>query len=208
MDEQSQYPPEQPSKAEGSKWKDTFSTLGIIILAPLVALILTAFVFQSYQVDGPSMEATLQHKDRLIVTKTGRTWARVTGQSYIPKRYEIIIFNHSGDYGGNQFISEKQLVKRIIGLPGDRVVVKDGVVTIYNTQHPDGYLVDREGPEKNVIGNTPGNIDETIKSDQLYVMGDNRVNSLDSRAFGAIRAEDVVGKLSLRIFPFDKTEKF
>jgi signal peptidase I len=208
MDEQNPLTEKPSVKPENDKWKDTLSTLGIIILAPIVALFLTAFVFQSYQVDGPSMETTLQNRDRLIVTKTGKTWSRITGKEYIPKRYEIVIFNHSGEYGDNQFVSEKQLVKRVIGLPGDRIVVKDGVVTVYNSEHPGGFLIDKTGPEKNAIHSTAGNIDETIKSSDLYVMGDNRENSLDSRSFGPIRSQDVVGKLSLRIYPFNKTEKF
>ncbi|MBX4191092.1 signal peptidase I [Candidatus Saccharibacteria bacterium] len=200
---------ETPSRpVETSRWRDTFSTLGIIILAPLVALFLTAFVFQSYQVEGPSMETTLQDKDRLIVTKLNRTWARVTSHDYIPQRYEIIIFNHTGEYANSQFVTEKQLIKRVIGLPGDRVVVKDGVVTIYNDERPDGFLVDREGPEKNTISQSPGNIDDVVQDGEVFVMGDNRTNSLDSRNFGPIRAQDIVGKLRLRIYPFDHANKF
>lgn len=191
-----------------SKWKDTLSTIGIIILAPLIALFLTHFVFQSYQVDGPSMEPTLHNEDRLIVTKTAKTLSKLTGNPYIPKRYEIIIFNHNSSIENNQ-AQQKQLIKRVIGLPGDRVVIKDGVVTIYNNEHPNGFLVDREGPEKYVIGNTPGNdIDLTVKSGEVYVMGDNRENSLDSRVFGTIPSNNIVGKLSLRIYPFSTYETY
>ena len=197
-----------PTEKLPGKWKDTLSTLGIIILAPLVALFLTAFVFQSYQVDGPSMESTLQDKDRLIVTKTSRTWARITGDDYVPGRYEIVVFNHTGEYADNEFVTEKQLIKRVIGIPGDKVVVKDGVVTVYNKERPEGFLIDREGPEKNTIGYTSGNIEETVEDGEIYVMGDNRSNSLDSRTFGSIRSKDLVGKLSVRIYPFDKINKY
>jgi signal peptidase I len=200
-----QYSP--TSKASNSKFKDTLSTLGVIILAPLVAFFLTAFVFQSYQVDGPSMETTLQDSDRLIVSKTEKTISRITGNEYTAERYDVIIFNHSGEFGDGQ-VSKKQLIKRVIGLPGDRVEVKEGVVKVFNDQNPDGYLVDRVGPEKKAITNTPGNIDETINEGEIYVMGDNRENSLDSRSFGSIRNQDIVGKLSLRIYPFDKTQKY
>lgn len=202
-----QRPPEPKHKEHGGKLKDTLSTLGIIVLAPIVALFLTAFIFQSYQVDGPSMETTLQNRDRLIVTKTGKTWSRITGSDYVPKRYEVIVFNHTGQYE-DQFVAEKQLIKRVIGLPGDRLVVKDGIVTIFNAQNPNGFLVDRDGPEKNTISNTTGNIDETIKAGELYVMGDNRGNSLDSRSFGPIRSTDAVGKLTYRIYPFGKVEHY
>jgi signal peptidase I len=211
MDEQPQtnnpYPEPLNSARQSSAWRDTASTIAIILLAPVVAIFLTQFVFQSYMVDGPSMEATLSDGDRLIVTKTGKTWSRITRSDYIPDRYDIVIFNHSGEFGASQG-NEKQLVKRVIGLPGDRVVVKDGVITVFNKERPEGFLVDREGPEKNTIGNTSGNIDETIGEGEVYVAGDNRENSLDSRSFGTVRSADLVGTLSLRIYPFDKVQKF
>lgn len=204
--------PNPPQPEESNKLKDTLSTIGIIILAPIVALFLTTFVFQSYQVDGPSMEPTLQNGDRLIVTKTGKTWSRIIGKDYVPKRYEVIIFNHGGSFCGQTTTTQKQLIKRVIGLPGDRVVVKDGVVRVYNNEHPGGYLIDREGPERNAIGNTPGNngndIDVTVEKGDLFVMGDNREESCDSRSFGTIPSKDVVGHLSLRIYPVDKIDRF
>ncbi len=211
MDQQPQtnnpYPEPSGQHKPNNAWKETASTVAIILLAPLVAIFLTQFVFQSYMVDGPSMQETLHDGDRLIVTKTGKTWSRITRSDFIPERYDIVIFNHSGEFGASEG-NVKQLVKRVIGLPGDRVVVKDGVITIFNKEHPDGFLVDREGPEKNTIGNTSGNIDETVGDGEIYVCGDNRENSLDSRSFGTVRSQDLVGTLALRIYPFDKVEKF
>jgi signal peptidase I len=198
-------PPVSPAK---EKWKDTLSTLGIIILAPIVAFLLTVFIFQSYQVDGPSMETTLQDRDRLIVSKMGKTWSEVTRSDYVPKRYEIVIFHHTGEYEGGSFVTEKQLIKRIIGLPGDRVVVQNGEVKVYNDKHPEGFLVDQEGPEKDTVGSTSGNINQLVEEGEVYVMGDNRANSLDSRAFGPIKSDDLIGKLSFRIYPFDKVDRF
>ena len=168
---------------------------------------LTTFVFQSYEVDGPSMESTLSNHDRLIVVKTARTWARITRHAYIPGRGDVIIFNQN-DLEGFGTSGKKQLIKRVIGLPGERVVVKDGVVTVYNEQYPDGFQPDKTLPYGKVINNTPGNTDVTLGKDQLFVCGDNRPNSLDSRAFGAINADQVVGKLALRITPIGKAKLF
>lgn len=199
---------EEEIKTGGSsRLRDRFSTVLVFLAAPLMALIMIHFVFQTYEVEGPSMERTLQDKDRLIVWKVNRTWARLTGNDYIPERYDVIVFNHRGIAGSTDG-SERQLIKRVIGLPGDRVVVKDGAVTIYNKEKPGGFQVDDLGPEKDVITITAGNIDETIQPGQIFVMGDNRENSLDSRNLGPIRAEDIVGKLSMRIYPFDKADKF
>jgi len=196
----------EPSKKSGNR-RELFSTLGIILAALIIAPLLATFVFQTYEVDGPSMETTLQNKDRLIVTKTSRTWSKITRKPYVPKRYEVVVFNHKDSYGLTS-AQEKQLIKRVIGLPGDRVVVKKGVVTIYNKSHPDGYAVDREGPEAGVIKDTEGNIDQTVGSNEIFLMGDNRANSLDSRAFGTVRVEHVVGKLAVRIYPFDNAQRF
>ncbi len=203
----SSAPADLSPKKPHSGWRNIISTIGIIVLAPLVALFLTTFVFQSYQVDGPSMEPTLQDRDRLIVTKTGKTWSKITGKDYIPKRYEIVIFNHTGDFGRLQ-ATEKQLVKRVVGLPGDRVVIKEGVITVYNKENPEGFLVDQAGPEKDAVTNTNGNHEETIENGEVYVIGDNRSNSLDSRSFGTVRSQDLVGKLALRIYPFNKIQAF
>jgi signal peptidase I len=190
-----------------SSLRENLSTLSIIIAAPLLALFMINFVFQTYEVDGPSMERTLQDHDRLIVWKVPKTWSMVTGKDYIPRRYDIIVFTHKGGFGisGSE---EKQLIKRVIGLPGDRIVVKDGVALIYNAQNPDGLPVDSAGPEAEVITTTTGNIDQVVKEGEVFVMGDNRENSLDSRALGTIRANDIIGKLSLRIYPIDKFDKF
>lgn len=188
---------------------ETLSTVGVLLIALVVALGLIMFVFQSYAVDGPSMETTLQNQDRLIVWKLPRTWARITRHQYVPQRGDIIVFVQSGlaQYGQED---SKQLIKRVIGLPGDRVVIKDGSITIYNKEHPDGFQPDKTLPygANNHIPTTSGDIDLTLGSDQLFVNGDNRPDSLDSRAFGPINTDQVVGKLLFRVYPLSKAETF
>lgn len=191
----------------GEGLKSILSTLAILIIAPLIALTLTTFVFQSYEVDGPSMETTLQNKDRLIVLKVPKTWASITGNDYIPNRGDVVVFNYNESFGlsGNQ---SRQLIKRVVGLPGDRVVVKDGKLTVYNSLHPEGFEPDRTLPYGSVIENTSGDVDVRVEAGYVYVCGDNRDNSLDSRAFGAIKANDIVGKLIFRVFPLNKADLF
>lgn len=195
-----------PQKNDHEGLKNILSTLAILIIAPLIALCLTAFVFQSYEVDGPSMETTLQNQDRLIVLKVPRTWARITRHSYIPNRGDVVIFTKHDlyEYGGQ----EKQLIKRIVGLPGDRVVVKGGHITIYNKEHPNGFDPDKALPYGEVIKDTSGNVDIAVREGEVFVCGDNRGNSLDSRVFGSIPANDIVGKLGMRIIPFNKARLF
>lgn len=183
------------------------STIMLFLLAPIIAFSVTTYMFQSYEVDGESMETTLQNHDRLIVDKIPRTWSRITKHSYIPPRGEIIIFNQHGLFEA-QGSQERQLIKRVIGLPGERVVVKNGEITVYNTEHPNGFNPDSSGLYTISAKSTSGDVDFTLKADQIFVCGDNRNNSADSREFGPIHASEVVGKLSLRILPLSKAEKF
>ncbi len=105
----------------------------------------------------------------------------------------------------------KQLIKRVVGLPGDRVVVANGVVTIYNKANPNGFQPDKTlpyGKDGKTIPLTSGNIDVTLAKDQIFVCGDNRGDSLDSRSFGPVALNHVVGKLVYRLLPISNAEKF
>lgn len=195
----------QPRKH--SALHNVISFVLIFLVAGLLAWFLTVFVFQQYQVDGPSMETTLQNNNRLIVWKTPVTWSKITGHPYIPNRGDIVVFIENNLYSLNE-TSSNQLIKRVIGLPGDRVVVKNGVLTIYNKQHPNGFRPDATLPYGKVIGKTSGNIDLVVPHDQIFVCGDNRGDSLDSRVFGTVPVKNIVGKLILRITPVNEIEKF
>lgn len=183
------------------------STLAVLLIAPLVALFLTAFVFQSYQVDGPSMETTLYNNDRLLVWKVPKTWAKITRGEYIPNRGDVVIFveEQLSSYGQDP---GKQLIKRVIALPGERVVVKDNQVTVYNSEHPEGFQPDKTLPYGTVIKETSGDVDLTVPKGKVYVLGDNRGNSLDSRAFGPVSSHDIVGKLVMRVWPASDMKAF
>jgi len=200
--------PTQPEKSnKPSAWREVFSTIGILITALAVALFIITFVFRSYQVDGPSMENTLHNGDKLIIWKVPRTWARITGESYIPKRGDIIVFTETGlsAYGQD---NTKQLIKRVIGLPGDHVVVRNGINMIYDKAHPKGFDPDKTLAYGKHIPYTAININLTLGPSQLFVEGDNRPDSLDSRTFGPINANQIIGKLVLRVFPINDAEAF
>jgi len=200
---------EQKGKKEGD-FKSTIASILILCMAPIIAVLLTLFVFQSYQVDGRSMETTLHDNDRLIVWKAPRTLARITGHQYVPARGDVIIFSEPGLGNYDNPDGSKQLVKRVIGLPGDHVVVKDGTVTVYNKEFPDGFKPDATLPygKEHTIPATTEDVDVTLGSDELFVCGDNRPDSLDSRMFGPIKTNQVVGKLVVRILPLSQTKIF
>lgn len=184
--------------------QQVLSILLIVTAAVLIAYVTKAFIVQPYIVDGQSMETTLQNHDRLIVNKLPLSFARLQGHQYTPARGDIIVFNQSGLPG---FSANKQLIKRVIGLPGDRVVVKDGSITIYNKAHPSGFNPDKSGKYRTNSG-TLGNVDLVLPKNQVFVCGDNRNNSEDSRFFGPINTNKIVGKLVLRIWPLSKAQHF
>ncbi len=202
----SPQPPNQgPSRFEGLK--SALSTILILVTAPLIALLIINFVFQTYEVDGPSMQPTLQNRDRLIVLKFPKSVARIKHKNYIPERGTIIVFAKKGmvDFGEQQ---EKQLIKRVVALPGERVVVEEGQVTVFNGDHPEGFNPDSGEYYPAMTTQTSGRVDLIVGMDEVFVLGDNRNNSLDSRTFGAISQEEIVGKLALRILPLNQAESF
>ncbi len=184
-------------------WKNIASTVGILLLAPLLAVFITIFVFQSYEVYGQSMETTLQNGDRLIVQKLSKNWSRIRGKEYIPQRYEIVVFDRPTFLSSNGNGDVKHLIKRVIGLPGERVVVSDGNVKVYNQASPDGFNPDKNQEYSKDIITSPGNVDITVGQNEIFVMGDNRTNSLDSRSFGAVSTDYITGIATVRFVPVD-----
>lgn len=200
--------PAAPKKIKSdSAFKNIALTLAIIIAAPLTALLITSFLFQSYEVFGPSMQSTLQNGDRLIVVKAPRTWAKIRGKDYQPARGEIIVFTKTdlliGGESGN-----KQLIKRVIALPGEKVVVKDGIVTVFSAARPEGFVPDKEGSWADTIQKTAIDGTWTVGTNEVFVCGDNRDNSLDSRSFGPVHERDIVGTAKFRFMPLSESKSF
>jgi len=180
-----------------------FSNLVLIVGALIFALLINQYVFQSYEVDGNSMEPTLHNKDRLIIWKLPKTWSLLTNKAYQPSRGDIVVF-HKPD-GSNE-----QLIKRVMALPGERVLVKDGTITVYNSQNPGGIRPDEQPYGKN-LAITNGYVDVTVGPGEIFVVGDNRIPgaSLDSRsALGNVPLDKVVGKLVLRLYPFNQMDTY
>lgn len=192
-------PPQQKVKKEGG----ILSFIVTLIIAFALVQVSNVFLFQRYKVVGSSMFPTLHNSDQLVISKIGHTVAKVKGHVYQPDRGDIIVFVDPID-------KNIQLIKRVIGLPGDRVVVKDSKITVYNNKHPGGFNPD-SAPYGKDLPPTSGNTDVTVQSKHLFVSGDNRIggNSLDSRnELGTVPEQNIIGKLSLRIWPLNRTRTF
>lgn len=189
--------------------KDAISISIFVTCVVIGAVTINTFVFRSFSVIGPSMETTLYTGDRLIVNRLPVTIAQIQNKQYMPNRGEVIVFKNPRYASG---IGDEYIVKRVIALPGERVVLKDGKFTVYNGDNPDGFDPDEILQDANgIIYPTSGSVDVIVPKNELFVSGDHRQEtySLDSRnGLGTIPIYDVVGPVSIRLYPFDKIRLF
>jgi len=153
------------------------------------------------------METTLYTNDRLVVNRLPVTLAQLQNKTYIPDRGQVIVFKNPSYSTG---LGDEYIVKRVIAFAGERVTLKDGHYTVYNSQFPDGFNPD-DANHGEPGSPTSGTVDTIVPQAELFVSGDHRQGSfsLDSRnGLGTIPYYDVVGPVSLRIFPFDKIRTF
>lgn len=180
--------------------KDGLSLL-IFGLAVLVGtIIINTYVFRSFNVEGPSMEQTLHTGDRLIVNRIPVTIAQLKNEEYLPDRGEIVVFKNPRYTIGSP---DEFIIKRVIGLPGERVQLIDGHFLVYNDQFPNGFDPDKnfEGPGSPTTGEEKT---VTVPEGTIYVAGDHREGnfSFDSRnGLGFVPLYDIVGPASVRILP-------
>lgn len=205
-----QLPPPKPKDPKRKKddVKSFFYTILLFVIAISAAFIMIVFVFQSYIVDGSSMEPTLQNGNRVFVLKLPKTIANLQGKKFTPARGEIIIFK-------KPTTEETQLIKRVIGVPGDRVTLQNGELKIYNAEHPQGFNPDQGteyGKTLQPIDFQNGDIiDVQVKEGQLFVMGDNRTagGSFDSHTgLGLVPVDNIVGRLWVRYYPLSEFKVF
>lgn len=168
-------------------WKEFFSFL---FIALAIALPFRYFIAQPFIVSGSSMEPTFLDKQYLIVDE-------ITYRFQPPQRGDVVIFKYPLD-------TSKYFIKRIIGLPGEHVVVEGSRVTIFNKEKPDGIVLE----EPYVAYPSDKTANYTLKDDEYFTMGDNRDKSLDSRYWGPMPKKDLVGRAIFRLFPPSKIGVF
>lgn len=174
----------------------------LIIIVPI-----RIFLFQPFFVQGASMEPNFEDGDYLIVNElgykqtkfdVGSTHLFTVGSFKDLNRGDVVVFRYPRN--PKQFF-----IKRIVGLPGEQVKVEEGKVTIYNKQNPEGLVLDEDKYLPEGLS-TNGAVTTTLSSQEYFVLGDNRQFSHDSRAWGALPKDDVVGKVLIRAWPISKAE--
>jgi signal peptidase I len=167
-----------------------FSRQGIIeiikfiLLAVCVVIPVRMFVMQPFIVSGSSMFPTFQDGQYLIVDELSYHFRE-------PARGDVIVFKPPMNL-------KTYYIKRIIGLPGETVIINGANIIIKNEAHPQGFILTQPYIE------TPSDdkIEKTLGPDEYYVLGDNRTASSDSRYWGTLPRKDITGRAFLRLFPF------
>ena len=168
-----------PKKKDEGFWKFTITVL-------IIFLGIRFFVAEPFLVSGASMDPNFATNDYLIIDE-------LTYKYEPPQRGDVIVLIPPLEL-------KKYFIKRLVGLPGERIVIKDQKTYIYNKEHPDGFLLD----EPYVKFNSTKTTDTTLKDGEYFVMGDNRDVSFDSRSWGILPRKEIVGRAILRLYPFDK----
>jgi signal peptidase I len=162
----------------------------IAVLALAIILPVRYFLIQPFVVKGASMEPNFYDSEYLIIDE-------LTFRFRNPERGEIVVFRppqHEDQY----------YIKRVIGLPGETVEIRNGIITIYNEEFPNGFALE----ESYISEVTEGRDRKTLGEGEYYLLGDNRDASLDSRYFGPVNIDEFIGRVWVRGLPFDRVSTF
>jgi signal peptidase I len=159
------------------------------IIALGLALIIRFYIAAPYIVSGASMEPTFDNFHYLIID-------RVSYDLGEPQRGDVVVFKLEQNTG-------RALIKRVIGLPGETVRVEGNTVTIVNNEHPEGFALDESYLDPQNFGGV-SDTSVVLGADQFFVLGDNRRVSADSRLWGTLPREDIVGRVFMRLYPLNK----
>ncbi|HPA25632.1 MAG TPA: signal peptidase I [bacterium] len=170
-----------------------WETLKIIIISLVIIFPVRYYLIQPFYVKGQSMEPNFHDNEYLIINEIGYRFNN-------PERGDIVVFKYPKN-------PSEFYIKRVIGLPGERIKITDGEVTIFNAENPNGKVLDESsylapGTE------TSGKLETNLGANEFFVLGDNRSSSKDSRYFGTVDKEFIVGKTWIRGWPFNRIKIF
>lgn len=170
----------------------SLEVLEVAFVAVAAVFVVRAFLVQPFLVSGASMEPSFSHGDYLLVDE-------LTYYFRTPERGEVVVFKYPGD-------ESVYYIKRVIGLPGEEIRVREGSVTVINKEYPGGFTLSESYLPQDL--KTPRNADIELGAEQYFVMGDNRLQSSDSRDWGPITRNEIVGIARLRLWPLNEVMAF
>ena len=174
---------EKMATPKESKWSLFFEAAQFLIVSFVLVFGLRTFVAQPFIVSGDSMDPTFQDGEYLIIDELSYYFRA-------PERGEIVVFRYPYD-------PSKFFIKRIIGLPGETVVINSGTVRVKKNENDAGFILE----EPYIEGGTNKNISQLLASNEYFVLGDNREQSSDSRVWGPVKEKLITGRVLLRLFP-------
>jgi len=168
-------------------------TIKIVVISFIIIVGIRHYVMQPFFVNGKSMEPNFHDGDYLIVDE-------ISYKFNDPARGDVVVFRYPGN-------PKEFFIKRIIGLPGEKVEIKDNKIVIFNNEHPNGLVIDESIylPPNAVITK---DYSKELKNDEYYVLGDNRNFSADSRSWGVLKKHFIVGRAVIRAWPFSDVSVF
>lgn len=164
----------------------------ITVIALILAGLVRYFLVQPFFVEGASMEPNFLSGEYLLIDEISYYFKPV-------ERGDVVVFHYPLD-------TSKYYIKRIVGIPGETVEIKNGKVIIYNGDNPKGFLIDENYLLREDI--TAGDIKKKLSGSEYFVLGDNRLASSDSRQWGALPKNDIVGRVWLRAWPVARAAVF
>ncbi len=202
-----------PSGENHTSPKEVYYGVGSFIIeivkvffwAVIIIVLIRLFLFQPFFVQGASMEPNFEDGEYLIVSELGykQTSLGFKGNNLFTiepfrklERGDVVVFRYPKN--PSQFF-----IKRVIGLPGEKITIKDGQIIINNEENPQGFILD-ESDYLPSDRKTQGEMSKDLKEDQYFVMGDNRGASHDSRYWGPLPENKIIGRVLLRAWPLDK----
>jgi signal peptidase I len=172
--------------------KVLWEAIKIVAITLIIIIPIRLWIMQPFFVSGASMEPSFDNGDYLIIDE-------LTYHFEQPSRGDVIVFKYPED-------PSQYYIKRIIGLPGETVEIQDGQVYIYNKDNANGFLLEQSS--YGIQGFTFGNMKTTLDNNQYFVMGDNRSLSSDSRRWGPVNRNLIIGKVLLRALPVNKFQAY
>ncbi len=175
----------------------------VFLFAAIVVIPVRMFLFQPFFVQGASMEPNFEDGEYLIVNEFGYKRSDLGVTTIQPfknlKRGDVVVFRYPKN-------PQLFFIKRVVGLPGEKIEIRNGSVYIFNKDNPGGFKLEEEYLSKDL--KTSGNVNYIIKDNEYYVLGDNRKHSSDSRAWGPVHKRDIIGKVILRAWPPNRISLF
>jgi len=177
----------------------------VFFWALIIILPIRVFLFQPFFVQGASMEPNFEDGEYLIINELGYKETDVGFDnlhlfSVNPfkdlQRGDVVVFRYPKN-------PSQYFIKRIVGLPGETMSINNGRVTIINSDNPSGLVLDESDYLSKDL-QTSGNTDQKLGDDEYFVMGDNRSSSHDSRSWGPLKKDKIIGKVFVRAWPFER----